>query len=84
MKKNRKESFTFLNLNHKINAILLVFATKISFVNWKIYKKVQKIDEFVLKIFKIIIASFLLSDKLEKVCLVLEILLLANIKLKIH
>lgn len=58
-----------LNFNNKINAKNLTYALKLDFVIWKTEVKAQKIDEFTLKIFKIVLASFLPYEELRKIWL---------------
>lgn len=47
-----------IDLNNKINAIMLVYALKLAFQVRRTNVKAQKIDGSILKIFKIALANF--------------------------
>ena len=45
----------------------LNYIQKLGFKIWKINIKAQKIDDFILKTFEIVIANFLIKKKIDKV-----------------
>lgn len=56
VKKNEVQ--VLLNRNNEVNAMTLVFASKLDIKIRHINVKTQKIDIFILKIFDIVLASF--------------------------
>lgn len=44
-----------------------MYTSKLGFKVWKINIRAQKIDNFIVKIFKIFLASFQVKNKLKKV-----------------
>lgn len=55
-----------IDFNSKINTILLVYILKLDFKIYLINNRAQKIDSVIVNIFSIMLASFLISNKLEK------------------
>lgn len=61
-----KDTKALINSNTKINIIHSTNAIKLGFCISKIDVGIQKIDRFYLDIFKILIANFLVQNKLKK------------------
>lgn len=66
-KKNQFKIKTLINSNNKVNTIIQLYITKLRFKIWPINIRTQKINSFIFKIFNIILASFQVEDKFEKV-----------------
>ena len=56
-----------INLNSKVNIITLAYAKRPGFWTWKTDFWAQKIDGLMLKTFGMVIASFQVIDKLNKI-----------------
>lgn len=54
------------NLRSNINAMILAYTLKLDLGIYYINIEAQKIDHFTLKIFKIVLASFQVENKLER------------------
>lgn len=67
----------------KINAIVLINAAKLEFTIWKTNDNAQKFDGLTLMTYKMIIASFLLKNKLKKAQFFKETFLLTDTNIKI-
>lgn len=53
-----------INLGSKINAITPAFASKLDLMIYRTHVGAQKIDNFTLEIFEMILTSFQIEDKL--------------------
>lgn len=56
-----------INLSSKVNAIYLAYSTKFGFCARIVNISAQKINEFYLNIFKIVITDYSVKNKLERV-----------------
>ena len=72
-----------LDLGKKVNAIHLTFAKKLGFPIRPTDVRVQKIDGTILDIYRIIVAAFLVTDKVNRVKFFEKIFLMANISLEV-
>ena len=74
---------TLIDLVSEINAMILVYALKWGFQVYHIDIRAQKIDGSTLKIFKMVIASFQVEDKLRSARFFRETFLLADISVEV-
>ncbi len=81
--KNSKKVGTLLDLVSKVNVMTLVYTIKLGLKVRNINVKAQKIDDFILKTFEIVLVSFQVGDKLEKTRLFLETLLLTDTSMEV-
>ena len=72
-----------INLSSKINIIYSIYIIKLGLYNKKINISKQKIDEFYLNSFEMVIVDCLVQNKLKKIRFLLEIFMLANISLEL-
>lgn len=66
-KKDQIKAQTLINSNNKVNTITKLYVIKLDLSIHTIDIKAQKIDNFSLKMFSIILASFEIKKKLERV-----------------
>lgn len=71
-----------INSDNEINAITLTYAARLGLFIWKTNVGAQKIDKLTLVMYNIVIAQFLIQDKLKGVWFFKEIFLVANISLE--
>lgn len=82
-RKNWNNIKTPINSSSEVNIIYLAYAKKIGLFVKKTDISAQKIDDFALATFDIVIAAFLVNDKDRKVKFFKKIFLLANISLEV-
>ena len=71
-----------LDSGSKMNAINLDYTPKLWPTIWKSNDKVQKINDFILEIFRLVIADFLIEDKVGRPKLLQKFFYIANTKFK--
>lgn len=72
-----------INSGNNINAITLAYTVKQGLTTWKTSAEAQKIDGWLLEIFGMVLARFLLQDNLDRVWFFDETFLLANISIEV-
>ena len=72
-----------LDLGSKVNAIHLTFARELGFLIKPTDVRAQKIDGTMLVTFRIVVATFSITDKANQVRFFEKIFLVANISLKV-
>ena len=82
-KDKSKDIRVLINLGSKVNTIHPTYTTKLGLHARKIDVGLQKIDEFYLDTFKIMIANRSVKNKLEKIQFFQKAFLLANISLEV-
>lgn len=65
-KKNQAKILVSLDSSKEVNAITLAYATNLSWKLWFTNVKTQKIDNSIIKTFKIVLANFQFQDKFKK------------------
>ena len=63
-KKNK--TYALINLDNKVNVMILKYTSKLDLKICPTNVKVQKIDNFTLKIFGIVLANFSIKNKLDQ------------------
>lgn len=57
-----------INLNNKVNTMTLTYVFKLNLKIYFINIKTQKIDSSIFNTFEIVLANFLVKNKLKKAC----------------
>lgn len=82
-KKNQANVQALLNFYSEINVITPAYVAKLGPKSWCINIGAQKINSFILEIFRIILASFQIENKLQRARFFHEYFFIANINVAI-
>lgn len=71
-----------INLSSKVNTMILRYALELGLKVCHTNVKARKIDDSILKMFKMVLASFQVKNKFRRACFFQKIFLLADISVK--